>query len=213
MIFDGHAAATAQQAILEQLEAKLERQYAAIEDLFLHGPAKKVFPPDPRQRLYRWQDDLAQSFAQAGATVDEILKLQPPDEEKWRERRDTMLLYSQPTSPPESRTVFGSGEVQKHARLLDAPAAAYPDQARAAKAKGEVRLRLVLAADGTVKNIFPMKPLPHGLTEAAIDAARQIKFMPAVRNGQPVSQFATLSYEFKSGRGLPPYVPEHEFYF
>jgi outer membrane biosynthesis protein TonB len=76
-----------------------------------------------------------------------------------------------------------------------------------------VRLRLVLAADGTVRNIFPMKPLPHRLTEAAIDAARQIKFMPAVRNGQPVSQFATLSYEFKNGQGLPPYVPEHEFYF
>src|ERR1700692_101705 len=105
MLFDGHPAPTAQQAILEQLEAKLERQYAAIEDLFLHGPGKKVFPPDPRQRLYRWQDDLAQTLAQAAAPVDEILKLQPPDEEKWRERRDTMLLYSQPASPPESRTV------------------------------------------------------------------------------------------------------------
>jgi TonB family protein len=213
MIFDGHAAATAQQATLEQLEAKLQKQYAAIEGLFLHGPAKKVYPPRFSDRLRLWQDDLAQSFAHAGATIDEILRLQPPDQEKWRERRETMLLYSQPVSPPESRTVFGSGEVQVRARLYYAPAAAYPDQARAAKGKGEVRLRLVLAADGTVKNIFPMKPLPHGLTEAAIDAARQIKFMPAVRDGLPVSQFATLSYEFKSGRGLPPYVPEHEFYF
>lgn len=213
MIFDGHAGTTTQQVTLEQLEAKLQRQYAAIEDVFLHGPAKKVFPPDPRQRLHRWQDDLAQSFAQAGATIDEILKLQPPDEAKWRERRETMLLYSQPTSPPESRTVFGSGEVQKRASLVDAPAAAYTDEARAAKAKGEVRLRLVLAGDGTVKYVFPMKPLKYGLTEAAMEAARQIKFTPALRDGSPVSQFITLSYEFKKGRGLPPYVPEHEFYF
>jgi TonB family protein len=202
-----------QPANLEQLEAKFQKQYAAIEHLFANGPGKQVSPSEFRKRLRLWQDDLAQSFAHAGATIDEILKLGPPDPEKWRELRETMSLYSQPVSPPESRTVFGSGEVQERARWYYAPAAAYPDEARAAKAKGEVRLRLVLAADGTVKNIFPMKPLPHGLTEAATDAARQIKFMPAVRNGQPVSQFATLSYEFKNGQGLPPYVPEHEFYF
>jgi TonB family protein len=198
---------------LEQLKVKFQKQYMDIETLFLYGPAKKVFPPDPRERLRRWQVELADSFARAGATVDEILKLHPPDEDHWRELRETMWLYSQPVSPPESRSVFGSGEVQKRARLLDAPAAVYPDEARAAKAKGEVRLRLVLAADGTVKNIFPMKPLRHGLTEAAMNAAQQIKFTPAIRDGRPVSQFATLSYEFKKGRGLPPYVPEHEFYF
>ena len=211
-ILEGQAA-LAQQLTLEQLEAKFQKQYAAIQDIFLHGPAQKVFPPNPHERIGRWQDDLAGSFARAGATIDDILKLHPPDEANWRELRETMWLYSQPISPPESRTVFGSSEVQKRARLLDAPAAAYPDTARAAKARGEVRLRLVLAAEGTVKDIFPMKPLKHGLTEAAIEAARQIKFTPAIRNGQPVSQFATLSYEFKKGRGLPPYTPEHEFYF
>lgn len=198
---------------LEQLEAKFQKNFAAIEHLFLYGPAKRVFPPDPRERLRRWQAELADSFARAGATVDEILKLHPPDEDHWRELRETLWLYAQPVSPPESRTVFGSSEVQKRARLLDAPAAAYPDEARAAKAKGEVRLRLVLAADGTVRNVFPMKTLPYGLTDAAMKAARQIKFTPAVRNGRPVSQFTTLSYEFRNGRELRPYVPEHEFYF
>lgn len=177
MISGGHAHAAAQQITQAQLEAKLEKQYATIENLFLHGPAKMVFPSNPR------------------------------------ERRETMTLYSQPTSPPASRAVFGAGEVQKKARLVNAPAAVYTDEARAAKARGEVRLRLVLAADGTVKNIFPMKPLRHGLTEAAMEAARQIKFEPAIRNGQPASQFTTLSYEFKKGRGLAPYVPDHEFYF
>lgn len=56
MLFDGHAAATAQQATLEQLEAKLQKQYAAIEDLFLYGPARKVYPPRFRDRLRLWQD-------------------------------------------------------------------------------------------------------------------------------------------------------------
>jgi TonB family protein len=212
ILFDRHPAA-AQQATLEQLEARLQKQYAAIEDAFANGPAKRVYPPDPRERIRQWQEELAHSFADAGKTIDEILKLNPPDADKWRERSDTMWLYSQPISPPSSRLVYGASEVQKKARLLDPPAAAYPDQARAAKAKGEVRLRVVLASDGTVKYIFPMKPLKHGLTEAAIEAAQQIKFEPAIRDGKPAAQFATLSYVFKDGRGLPPYFPAHEFYF
>ena len=212
-LFPNRHTAAAQQATLPQLEAKLEKQYAAIEDVFAHGPAKMVYPPNPRERVRVWQDNLAQSFAAAGKTIDEIIKLNPPDAEKWRERSDTMWLYSQPSSPPSSRLVFGAREMQKKARLLDPPAAAYPEAARKAKAKGEVRLRVVLASDGTVKYVFPMKPLKHGLTEAAIAAAQKIKFEPAIRDGKPASQFATLSYEFKDGKGVPPYFPEHEFYF
>ena len=212
MLLDRHPA-RAQQPTLEQLKAKLEKQYVAIQNIFYNSPGKLTEPRDFRERLSMWQDNLAKSFADAGATIDEILKLNPPDAEKWHERSDTMWLYSQPVSPPSSRLVYGASEVQEKARLVNAPAAAYPDEARAAKANGEVRLRLVLASDGTVKYIFPMKPLKHGLTEAAMEAAQKIKFEPAIRDGKPASQFATLSYEFKKGRGLPPYFPQHEFYF
>lgn len=202
-----------QPANLETLQAKFQKEFQAIEFLFAHGPAKKVYPPDPKRRLAIWQDELANSFAVAGATVDEILKLNPPDQANWLELHETLWLYAQPNTTPDKRNVFGASEVDKRARLLDAPAAAYPDEARAAKASGEVRLEMVLAADGTVKNIFPMKSLTHGLTETAFEAARKIKFTPAIRDGQPVSQFVVLSYEFKNGRGLPPYIPEHIFYF
>jgi hypothetical protein len=204
---------TAQQATLPQLEAKLEKQYATIEDIFFNSPAKQTDPPDFRERLRLWQDNLAKSFANAGGTIDEILKLNPPDPEKWRERSDTMWLYSQPSSPPSSRMVYGASEVTKKARLLAPPAAESTDAARKAKASGEVRLRVVLASDGMVKYIFPMKPLKYGLTEAAMEAARKIKFERAIRFNEPASQFATLSYEFKKGRGLPPYFPAQEFYF
>jgi TonB family protein len=206
MLLGRHPVA-AQHPTLEQLEAKVEQQYASIEDIFYNSPAKLTEPRDFRERLSMWQDKLAASFADAGKTIDEILKLNPPDPEKWRERSDTMWLYSQPVSPPSSRTVYGASEVTKKARLVDPPAAAYPETARKAKARGEVRLRVVLASDGTVKYIFPMKPLKHGLTEAAIEAASKLKFELAIRDGKPASQFATLSYEFKDGRGLTPYFP------
>jgi len=38
--------------------------------------------------------------------------------------------------------------------------------------------------------------LPFGLTEQAIAAARQIKFVPAVKDGRPVSVFMQLEYNF-----------------
>jgi TonB family protein len=207
------ATASAEDPTLDQLKAKVEKQYEKIYDLFKHGPGTLIYPPNPRERLKRWQGDLDDAFAAAEVTISQILKFHPPDEEHWLERRETMRLYSTPVSPPDTRDVFGKTELEKVARLIDAPAAEYPDAAVAAKAKGEVRLRLVLAADGTVKYIFPMKPLKYGLTEAAIEAAKQIKFEPGIRNGKPASQFYTLSYEFKDGKGKPPYVPEHEFYF
>lgn len=205
--------ASAQDPTLDQLKAKVEKQYEKIYELFKNGPGNQLYPVNPRERLKRWQGDLDDAFAAAEVTIGQILKLHPTDEEHWLERRETMRLYSTPVSPPETRQVFGKTELEKVARLIDAPAAKYPDSAIAAKAKGEVRLRLVLAGDGTVKYIFPMKPLKYGLTEAAIEAAKQIKFEPGIRNGKPASQFYTLSYEFKDGKGKPPYVPEHEFVF
>ena len=214
-ILAGPGTGAAQQDSLVQLQAQFQKQYQAILGVFANGPAKRVFPVDPRARVRQWQDELESSFAQAGATVDEILKLNPPQGEVWRELRETLTLYSQPVSPPQSRTVYGSSEVKKRARLLESPGATYPDEARAAAASGEVRLRLVLAADGTVKYVFPMKSLKYGLTEAAIEAARQIKFAPAIRDEHPVSQFATLVYEFRKGKDKSrrPYFPVSEFYF
>lgn len=205
----------AQQTSLDQLEAKARTQYNAILEQFANSPGKQVFPLDARERVRLWQDELAKRFSEAGATVDEILKLNPREAAMWRELRDTLAVYAVPVGPPQTRSVFGAGEVKQRARLLESPSAVYPDEARAAGITGEVRLRLVLAADGTVKYLFPMKSLKHGLTEAAMEAARQIKFDPAIRLGQPVSQFATLSYEFKKGKkkSSPPYVPLHEFYF
>jgi TonB family protein len=197
---------------VEQLEIKLKSQYAAIEKLFGSPPNSREVPRSNYVRLLReWQDDLAQSFGRAAATVEVILTLSPPNREMWQERLDTLRLYSQPISRPDERTVYGSGEVQKSARLLETPLAVYADEARIAKIHGAVRLRLVLASDGTVKNVFPVKSLGHGLTESAMAAARQIKFEPASRNGQPASQFETLVYEFEKGQSRQPYIPRTVF--
>jgi TonB family protein len=61
---------------------------------------------------------------------------------------------------------------------------------------GTVELRAVFAADGTVKHILITEGLPYGLTEAAVTAARQIKFQPATKEGRNVSVYIQLEYNF-----------------
>ena len=206
-----------------QLEQKLKSQYARIEKIIanppgLARPAVVLLPgqspydvADYKRRLREWQDDLAQSFVAAAATVTEILRSTPPNPEYWQERLETLRLYSQPVSRPDERAVFGRSEVEKSARMLETPLAEFTDEARAAKAHGDVRLRMVLASDGSVKYVFPIKSLKHGLTESAMAAARRITFEPAMRNRKPASQFVTLVYEFEKGESRKPYVPRSEF--
>ena len=195
---------------LEKLESKLKVQYLAIEKEIGSPPSRVEHPADYRVVLREWQDRLASRFTEAASTVEAIMQLDTANADKWRERLETLRVYGQPISSPGQRSVFGQSEVKKPAKVISAPAAVYTDAARAEDIRGDVRLRLILSADGSVKNIFPIKSLPLGLTESAMDAARRIQFEPAVRDGQPVSQFATFVYDFRNGDATP-HIPRTVF--
>lgn len=179
------------------------------------SPPRYELPPPSLgsgEPLGAWQSGLRMRFARAAATVEAILNLNPPDPAAWGETLETLRLYAHPNGSPDTRTVYGAREVKRSARLVEAPPADYTRAARDAKLKGDVRLRLVLAEDGTVKHVFPVKSLGHGLTETAVGAARRIRFEPAERGGRPVSQFVTLVYNFKGKRlSSAPYVPKTVF--
>ena len=192
------------------LENKLSQQYGAIQRQFRSLPPPVPDAVSRRADIRQWQDELARLFSEAALTVAEILKLSPPNADLWRERLETLRLYGQPTSPPGQRTIYGASEVDKKAKLVDTPLAAYTEEARQADARDEVRLRLVLAGDGTIRNMFPIKSAGHALTESAVTAAQQIKFEPAVKDGRPVSQFVTLVYEFKK-KDAKPKIPRTVF--
>ena len=193
------------------LVKKLANQYAAIQKQFSVPPRPPSDFVTARPALRgEWQDELARLFSEAVVTVEEILKLNPPHADLWRERLETLRLYAQPPSPPRQRSIYGAREVDKKAKLINTPVAVYTAEARQANAEDEVRLRLVLAGDGTIRNMFPIKSAGHALTESAVTAAQQIKFEPAVKDGRPVSQFVTLVYEFKK-KDAKPKIPRTVF--
>ena len=93
------------------------------------------------------------------------------------------------------RTFTGS-EVDQRARLLSKPEPQYTEEARKNQVSGTVMLRAVFSSSGEVVQIRALNSLPFGLTERAIAAARQIKFVPAMKNGHPVSVYMQLEYNF-----------------
>ena len=95
----------------------------------------------------------------------------------------------------EGRTVPGS-EVEQRARLLLKPEPQYTEEARRNQVTGTVMLRVVFASSGNVVQIRAVRTLPFGLTERAIAAARQIRFVPAMKGGHPVSVQMQLEYNF-----------------
>jgi TonB-like protein len=91
---------------------------------------------------------------------------------------------------------FPGREVTEKARVLSKPEPQYTESARKYSVQGTVILRAVFSSSGEVRSIRAMKRLPHGLTLRAIGAARQIKFIPASKDGHAVSMYIQLEYNF-----------------
>lgn len=87
-------------------------------------------------------------------------------------------------------------QVEQRARLLSKPEPQYTEEARRNQVTGTVTLRVVFSSMGEVTQIRALNSLPYGLTERAIAAARQIKFVPAVKGGRAVSVYMQLEYNF-----------------
>lgn len=92
--------------------------------------------------------------------------------------------------------IFRSAEVTSRARVLEKPEPQYTESARKNQITGTVVLRAVFSSSGSVMNISTIRGLPDGLTERAIAAAKQIRFVPAQKDGHPVSMWMQLEYNF-----------------
>jgi len=102
---------------------------------------------------------------------------------------------SNPADDDRAR-VYPPREVSTRPRVILKPEPQYTEQARRDQITGTVVLRVVFSSSGDVTNINALQKLGGGLTEKAIAAARQIRFVPATRNGHAVSMYMQLEYNF-----------------
>jgi TonB family protein len=100
------------------------------------------------------------------------------------------------TDAPKKRAVSGDSPTTM-VDILDKPRPQYTADGRSMRIEGDVVLDLVFLANGSVQVNRVISGLGHGLDEAAVRAAQQIKFKPAKRDGQPVDFPARVRIEFQ----------------
>lgn len=142
--------------------------------------ARPVPVPDasaPPEQLIASQDDLRQASpgdvrADAGGGVT----LAPPADEAVPGVKD-FVYYDEPPA------------------VVTQVVPVYPDLAREAGVDGTVMLRVLVGKDGRVKDVHVDRSIAL-LDEAAVSAARQWVFTPALSNGHPVMVWVAVPVRF-----------------
>jgi TonB family protein len=83
------------------------------------------------------------------------------------------------------------------AEILSKPTPIYTSEARSLHIQGEVLLEVVLEATGKLRVVRVVRGLGHGLDDEAVREAEQIRFKPAVRDGQPADSTVVLHFIFQ----------------
>jgi protein TonB len=94
--------------------------------------------------------------------------------------------------------VYRIGSGVESPRLLRSVRPNYTSEAMRAKVQGLVRLEGIVLPDGTVGDVRVLRSLDpvFGLDEEAIKAAKQFRFAPGTRQGQPVAVIVSFEIEF-----------------
>lgn len=145
----------------------------------------------PNLNKTKEQRDL--DYRSAAEALEKYLQFEtdPSAAQPWKEQLETLKFYL-----THKAEILTGRDVGTKPKLIAKREPEYTETARAAQITGTVVLKAVFAADATVKHILVVEALPGGLTERAIAAAKSIKFLPATRDGKPVSMWMQLEYNF-----------------
>ena len=102
-------------------------------------------------------------------------------------------------APPTVQSRPAAAAVAKivPAEILSKPTPIYTDEAKAQHIEGEVLLEAVFEASGKIHVLRIVRGLGHGLDDAAVHAAEQIRFKPALKDGQPSDSTVVLHIIFQ----------------
>jgi TonB family protein len=102
-------------------------------------------------------------------------------------------------APPPPPAIGGpmrvGGNIRTPRRTVDA-APVMPDAARQAGVTGVVILEMVIAPDGSVRDVKVLRSIPL-LNQAAIDTVRQWRYEPTLLNGTAVPVIMTVTVNFQ----------------
>jgi periplasmic protein TonB len=110
------------------------------------------------------------------------------------------VYYGIPDAPPGEGIVGGAplrltGDISPPVKIYY-PQPKYTEEGRLSRIQGVVILEAIIDAAGDVHSVKVLKGLPMGLSESAVDTAKQWKFQPATQAGRPVPVYLNLTIHF-----------------
>jgi TonB family protein len=93
--------------------------------------------------------------------------------------------------------IYNLNEVSVPPVLLHKVDPEYTEQARLSRYNGIVLLRLVIDERGTPRDIHVLRSLGLGLDEKAVEAVRQWRFRPGLKDGRAVAVNANIELNFR----------------
>jgi TonB family protein len=145
-------------------------------------------PPKPGLVLYRV---LIVSGDESNPTMQHVF-IDAGDGSVFKVEQELLRSENPEVSFDKTKAIEGG---VLNGRALALPLPQYPSIARAAKAEGQVLVRIMINEGGHV--IWAKAISGHPLLQsAAVDAAREAKFEPTRRNGVAVMVTGTLTYNF-----------------
>lgn len=80
---------------------------------------------------------------------------------------------------------------------ISTPEAKYTAEARSKQIQGVCMISLIVNAYGNPQNIKVVRSIGYGLDEAAIEAVRNYRFKPAMKDGHPIAITMTVEVRFR----------------
>jgi len=100
---------------------------------------------------------------------------------------------TEPTPEPAAEPQIESTEPE----VVKTVTPSYPEIDRRAGITGKVFVKVVVAADGSVKSVEVVRGLSAGCDQAAMDAARKMTYKAGTENGKPVEKPKTIPFWFR----------------
>ncbi len=168
-------------------------------DLELHERILQEFDTQREQEEKRIRE-LRETFAQ-------LEKNRPADEARMQDVRkqiaemETLYPAERERAVQQNIAAMQALQTDRKARVIYRVEPEYTLDAREKKIEGTVVLTLTVDHEGLPQNIQVKKSLYPSLDQSAIEAARKMRFEPAMKNGQPVSMFISVEMDFRTEPG------------
>ncbi len=148
---------------------------------------------------------VAPTPAPARLPVASAVPASPPEAKSTGAPATTAVANAIPHNGPNTPLSIGidttwyvARQVDMHARSIGSIVPDYPDQARRRSQEGTLKLMVKIDDLGRVRDVEVVEAdLPGVFDEAALEAFRNARFQPAMKDGRPVRYQAYIRVSFK----------------